>query len=147
MGVAYLGSLDYSVCSDFPSVLLSIRLGSGHNFTLDNISGLWPGFASCLFSHLCEEWSLIGGLRMPHRRVRGSLSCTSCLRGRVLVNGCPTPVVMKEERTVSPSRLEWTGLSGVFELFLGKSASHWPEDGGAGGPGGLLVKMAEWESR
>lgn len=83
---------------------------------------------------------------MPHRWVRGSLSCTSCRRGRVLVNGCPTPVVMKEERVVSPSRLEWTGLSGVFE-FLGKSTSHWPEDEGAAGPGGLLVKMAEWESR
>lgn len=58
----------------------------------------------------------------------------------MLVNGCPTPVVMKEERAVSPSRLEWTGPSGVFELILGKSTSHWPEDEGAWGPGGLLVK-------
>lgn len=66
------------------------------------------------------------------------------------MNGCPTPVVMKEQGatiTASPSRLEWAGLSGVFELFLGKSTSSWPEGGGGGRPGGLLVEMAEEESR
>lgn len=31
------GSLDRSVCRAFPSVLLSVRLSSGHNFTHHNI--------------------------------------------------------------------------------------------------------------
>lgn len=49
----------------------------------------------------------------------------------VALNGCASPVVMKEQRaTISPSRLEWAGRSGVFELFLGKSASLWSEGGG-----------------
>lgn len=82
---------------------------------------------------------------MPHRRARGSLSCSSCLRGCVLVKGCPTPVVMKEQgvtTTASPSRLEWAGLSGVFELFLGKSTSSWPEGGG-----GQVVSLSRWQRR
>lgn len=82
---------------------------------------------------------------MPHRRVRGWLSCSSCLQGCEALNGCATPVVMKEQdaaMTASPSTLEWAALSGVFELFLGTSASLWSE-GGGGNPGGLLVEMAE----
>lgn len=70
---------------------------------------------------------------MPHRRVRGWLSCSSCLQGCEALNGCATPVVMKEQDaaiTASPSTLEWAALSGVFELFLGTSASLWSEGGG-----------------